>query len=77
MESALGVSRNTHEINSDKSKKKSISVSQTFKPIIYKGEFIEMIEVLSERLSLSLSQQELVGKHLSLELKDSKYNGKI
>ena len=57
--------------------KNSVSVSQTFKTIKHKGEFEEWIECLSERLEHALSKRDAMGKHLGLELKDTKYNQKL
>ena len=56
MNSAIGISRNTHEIITENSHQKSFSVSETFSPIKEKGQFIEMIENLAERLEKKLKE---------------------
>ena len=77
MEAALGVSRNEHEVETEEYVQKSFSVSETFKAIKLKGEFIEIIETLAERLSNKIQDSKWKGRILGLELKDWKFNAKL
>ena len=77
MNSAIGISRNTHEIITENSHQKSFSVSETFSPIKEKWQFIEMIENLAERLEKKLKENKWMGRIIGLEFKDVRFNSKI
>ena len=56
MEAALGISRNVHELETKEYHQKSFSISETFKVIREKGEFVEAIERVAERLATKVQE---------------------
>lgn len=73
IKAALGISRNEHEDDDSGGLKKSISISETFKPIKEKHEFEMKIEQLAEGLERKLKQEITMGKTVTLGFTDTKY----
>lgn len=70
--SALGIDRNVHEENIQK----SIGVSQTFKPISEFQEYYEKVLIMANELYERLHESELVARTIILEFKTVKFDNK-
>lgn len=71
---ALGISRNIHDIADPNKIQKSISQSRTFRNIKEKKQFYEKINEIAENLESRIEKQGLMGRTITLEIKDIQYN---
>jgi len=76
MRSALGIARNIHEHQDSDGIKKSVSISETFKPITEIKEYEQKIYMLADRLEEKLKLQKTVGKSISVGFMNAKFGYK-
>ncbi|CAI2359766.1 unnamed protein product [Moneuplotes crassus] len=74
MRDALGISRNVHEDVDPNYHQKSISISRTFRTIKEKAQFIKWIDTVAGILHQNIKEKELMGRTITLEVKDQHYN---
>jgi DNA polymerase kappa len=72
--SALGISRCFHEQEDEDAIQKSISTSETFRPIKTYDQFKSKIEELSEDLAKRMDKHRVAGTNLTLNMKSTKFD---
>lgn len=71
---ALGISRMFHEQQDEDEVQKSISTSETFKPIRTLEQFKLKIEELCDDLAESMNRKMVGGSHITLNMKTTKFD---